>query len=172
MRTTNAERVLEFESAALARFAELFDVFDDDVACLRDLIRQGGITQIGRGHTVVHPARRRFLPFGNIGIDVFSHAGGESDHIVIGDLLDLVDALDREIGMIANPQCFFFGDAGFSQLSLRFARKHLDLFPNGELVFKLPDLSHVGAGVTTNHRMSFRAHCRERAALTDRVNST
>ena len=38
MRTTNAERVLEFESAALARFAELFDVFDDDVACLRDLI--------------------------------------------------------------------------------------------------------------------------------------
>lgn len=56
VRTTNAERVLEFESAALARFAELFDVFDDDVACLRDLIRQGGIAQIGRGHAVVHPA--------------------------------------------------------------------------------------------------------------------
>ena len=54
--------------------------------------RQGepGVEHVGRGHAVVHPARRRPHPLGDV--------GEEGDHVVVGRPLELLGPLDGEAG--------------------------------------------------------------------------
>ena len=54
--------------------------------------RQGepGVEHVGRGQAVVHPARRRPHPLGDV--------GEEGDHVVVGGLLELLGPLDGEAG--------------------------------------------------------------------------
>ena len=151
VRAAHAQGFLELEGAALAGFAQLLHVFQDDVHRLGDLVGKGRVAQIGRGHAVVHPAAGRLLALGNVGVDVLGHVGGEGDNVVVRYLLDLVDALHREIGMGADPGGLFLGDARFAQLSLSFASQDLDLFPDLELVLQLPDGTHLRARVATDH---------------------
>ena len=147
----HAQRVLELEGAALARLTKLLHVGQDDVDCLGDLVGKRRVSQVAAGHAVVHPTRGLLLALRHIGIDVLGHVGGEGDDVVVGDLLDLVDALDGEVGVVANPLRLFFRDAGFPQLSLRLARQNLDFLPDGELVLKLPDGAHLRTRVAVDH---------------------
>ena len=55
---------------------------------LAHLQRLRGVDDVRRGETEVQPARRR--------ADVFGDRGGERDHVVLGGLLDLLDAGDVE----------------------------------------------------------------------------
>ena len=155
MSAAHAQRILEFESTALAGFTQLLNVLQNNVNCLGDLIRQSRITQIRRGHTIVNPTAWGLPTFRNVFIDAFSHVCGERNNIVIGNLFNFVDALNREVRMIANPLGFFLGDARLTQFSLSFACQHFDFFPNFELVLKLPDSAHFRTRITTNHVVSF-----------------
>ena len=157
MGTPDAQRVFELERATLAHLTELLDVLDDDVARLRDLIAQRHIAQIRRGHTVVHPTTGLFLPFGDVGVDVFGHIREERNDIVIGNLFDFVDTLDGEVGMRTNPRGLFFRDARSPQLGLRFTGKDLDFLPNLELVLQLPNGTHRRTRIAINHEASFLA---------------
>ena len=147
----HAQRVLELEGAALARLAKLLHVGQDDVNRLGDLVGKRRVSQVAAGHAVVHPTRGLLLALRHIGIDVLGHVGGEGDDVVVGDLLDLIDALNGEVGVVANPLRLFFRDAGFPQLSLRLARQNLDFLPDGELVLKLPDGAHLRTRVAVDH---------------------
>jgi hypothetical protein len=60
---------------------------------------------------------------------------------VVGDSLDLVDARDGEVGMVANPLRIFDRDARLAQFGLRFARAELDFLPNAELVLQILPIS-------------------------------
>jgi hypothetical protein len=107
----HAEGVLEFEGTALADFADFLHVVDDDVERLRDLVGQSRVAQVAARHAVVHPAGRLLFAFGHVGVDVFGHVGEEGDDVVVGDGLDFVDALDGEVGVVADPLRFLLGDA-------------------------------------------------------------
>ena len=157
MRAAHTQRLLEFEGATLADFAKFLHVGEDDVDSLRNLVAQRRIAQIGGGHAIVHPAARLLGPLGQVGIDILGHAGEESNDIMVGNGLDLVDALHREIGMRANPGSVFLRDARLTELGLRLACQNLDFLPDGELVLVGPDMPHLGAGIAWNHRSPFIA---------------
>jgi len=70
---------------------------------------------------------------------------------VVGYLFDLVDALNGEIGMLANPSSFFLGNARLAQFRLSLACQNFDFLPDLELVLELPDSTHLGARVATDH---------------------
>ena len=74
---------------------------------------------------------------------------------MVGDLLDLGDALGRAAGVIADPLGLLLGDARLTQLGLGLARQHLDLLPDVELVLKRPDMPHLGARVAVDHQRAF-----------------
>ena len=151
MGTANAQGLLELEGTAFAGFTELLHVIQNDVHSLGDLVGKGRVSQVGRSHAVMNPAARRLLALRNIGVDVLGHVGGEGDDIVVRYLLDLVDALNREVGMCTDPSGLFLGYARFTQLSLCLAGQDLNLFPDLELVLQLPDGAHLGARVATDH---------------------
>ena len=151
VRAAHAQRLLELERATFARLAQLLDVFEDDVDRLRDLVGQRRVAQVGRRHAVVHPAARRLLALRHVGVDV----RGERDDVVVRHLLDLVDALNGEVGMRADPRGLLLRDTGLPQLGLRLAGQHLDLLPDLELVLQLPDGAHCRARVTVDHAGPF-----------------
>ena len=156
MGTTHAQGVLEFKCTALAGFAELLHVGQNNVERLRDLVRQRGIAQVGRSHAIVHPTAGLFFAFGNIGIDVFSHVREERNNVVVRHGLNLGNTIDGEVRMVANPLCVFLGDAALPQLGLGLACEQLDFLPNVELVLKLPNGAHGRARVARNHTGPFR----------------
>ena len=148
---TDAQGVLKLEGAALAGLAETLDVVDDDVTSLRDLIGQGRVAQVGGGHAVVHPAGRLVGALGDVGVDVARHTGGERDDVVIRHFLNLVDLLNGEVGVIADPLGLLARDARLAELGLGLAGQNLDLLPNGEFVLKFPDATHFRTSVATDH---------------------
>ena len=151
MGAAHAQGFLELESATLAGFTQQGDVLQNDVQRLGNLIGKSRIAQVGRSHTVMNPTARRLGSLGNVGINVLRHVGGEGDYIVVGNLFDLVNALNGEVCMLADPSSLFLGDARFAQLGLGFACQNLDFLPDLELVLELPNSTHFGAGVATDH---------------------
>ncbi len=97
------------------------------------------------------PAAGLGVVLAEIGVDVLGHVGEERDDVVVGDGFELVDALDFERGVRADVGSLLGGDAGLPQLGLRFAREHLDLLPDRELVLEVPDAGHLGTGVARDH---------------------
>ena len=104
----------------------------------------------------MHPTAGLFPTLGDVGVDVLGHARGEGDDVVVRDLLDLVDALNREVGVVADPLRLLLRDAGLAELGLSLARQHLDFLPDGELVLKLPDGAHGRTRVAVDHNGPFR----------------
>ena len=151
MGAADAQRVLELEGAALAGFTEALDVVDDDVASLGDLVGQGRVAQVGGGHAVVHPAGRLVFALGDVGVDVARHTGGERDDVVVRHFLDLVDLLNGEVGVVADPLGLLARDARLAELCLGLAGQNLDLLPNGELVLEFPDATHFRTSIATDH---------------------
>ena len=156
MRAAHAEGVALLERAALADLAEPADVGDEDVDRLRHLVAQRRVAQVRAGHAVVHPAARLGVALRDAGVDVLGHVGEERDDVVVGDGLELVDALDLERGGRADVRGLLGGDARLPQLGLRLAREDLDLLPDLELVLELPDAGHLGTGVARDHGEAFQ----------------
>ena len=117
---------------------QLLHVVDQDVGRLHHLHGERGVDDVGRGQPFVDVARGR--------ADVFGDVGQERDDVVVGGLLDFVDARDLEFGAA------FDGGEVFARDPAGFARQDLDLEPDAELVLVRPDLAHRLAAVASNHR--------------------
>ncbi len=136
MGTAGAERVALLEGATLANLAEFFDVLDNQVTGLGELVAQSRIAQVGAGHAIVNPAAGLGVALGNIGVDVLLHVGQEGNDVVARDFLDLIDLRLLKVGMVADPLGFVFRNADLAELRLGLAGQNLDLLPNGVLVLE------------------------------------
>ena len=93
----------------------------------------------------MHPAGRLVFALGDVGVDVARHTGGERDDVVVRHFLDLVDLLNGEVGVVADPL------GRLAELCLGLAGQNLDLLPNGELVLEFPDATHFRTSIATDH---------------------
>ena len=113
----------------------------------------------------MHPAGRLVGALGDVGVDVARHTGGERDDVVIRHFLNLVDLLNGEVGVIADPLGLLARDARLAELGLGLAGQNLDLLPNGEFVLKFPDATHFRTSVATDHaRFLSLAMCADASA--------
>ena len=151
----DAEGVALLEGAAEADLAELLHVLEDDVGRLDELVAQGGVAEVGAGHTEMDPAARLGLPLRHVAVDVLAHVGEERNDIVVGDRLDGVDLLLVEVGVLADPRRLLAGDADLTHLGVRLAGEDLDLLPDAVLVLEREDVAHLGTGVAVDHESSF-----------------
>ena len=149
--TAHAQGVALLERAAAADLSELAHILDDDVGRLDELVAQGGVTQVGAGHTVVDPAAGLGLALRNLGVDVLAHVGEEGDDVMMGDRLDSVDLGPIEPGVFTNPGSILFGDAALAEFGLGLTGEHLNLLPNGVLVLEREDVGHLRTGVAIDH---------------------
>ena len=100
-----------------------------------------GVDDVVGGESVVEPAGMR--------ADDFGDGGGEGDDVVADLGFDLVDALDAEVGALADGVGGVFGDeAGFGE---GLGGGDFDGEPGAEAVFVAPDAGHLGAGVARDH---------------------
>ncbi len=137
--TTHAQGVLEFKRTALAGFAELLHVVQNDVERLGDLVAQRGVAQVGASHAIVHPTAGLFFAFGN-SASIYSAMfvrNAMTSWLVTSSISS--NSIDGEVGVVANPLCVFLGDAALPQLGLGLACEQLDFLPNVELVLKRED---------------------------------
>ena len=155
MGATGTERVALLEGAALANLAEFFDVLDNQVTGLGELVAQSRIAQVGAGHAIVNPAAGLGVALGDIGVDVLLHVGQESNNVVARDFLDLVDLCLLKVGVVADPLGFVFRNADLAELRLGLTGQDLDLLPNGVLILEGEDVSHLRAGIAIDHSGSF-----------------
>ena len=93
MGAADGRREFVLARAALERGVELIDVGDQQVGGAHQLHVEAGVEHVGRGHALVHEAR--------LGADDLGEMGEEGDDVVLGLALDLVDARDVELGVLA-----------------------------------------------------------------------
>ena len=80
---------------------------------------------------------------------VFGDSGRERDDVVLGDLLDLLDAIDAETGAGANlARRIFRNDPGTGH---RIDRGQFDLQPGLVLPLVAPDATHFRMRITPDH---------------------
>jgi hypothetical protein len=141
VRAAHHQRVLELVCAPFADLAEARDVLDDDVDRLCHLEAQRRVAEVRARHAVVNVLA--------LLTDVLGHVGEERDHVVVGCALDLVDALHREAGLLADDRGGLHRDD--AELRLRPAREDLDLLPDLVFVGERPDPAHLRARVAFDH---------------------
>ena len=135
---------LVLEGAPLQRGQHLVDVGEQQVGGARELHVEAGVEHVGRGHALVHEAR--------LGADDLGEMGQESDDVVLGLALDLVDAGDVEGGVLGLAQIVLAASLGIdAELGQGVGRMRLDLEPDLEARLRLPDRGHFRAGIAGNH---------------------
>ena len=149
VRAADRRRHLVLVSAALQRGEQRVDVGDQDVARPLQLHGEAGVEHVRARHALMDEARIR--------ADELGEMGEEGDHVVLGDALDLVDALDVELRLAAllpdRLRRLLRDDAEFGQ---RVAGVGLDLEPDAEARLGRPDRGHLGAGIAGDHRSGSR----------------
>ncbi len=83
--------------------------------------------------------------------DRFSQVGGEGDNIVVGRLLDFVDALDRELRAALDLLQRVTGNR--AHLGVNFADRDLHVQPFLKFGLLRPERAHFGQGVAIDHRV-------------------
>ncbi len=144
MAAADGDGVLVLEGALLQRRQKRIEVGEQYVARAGELHRETGVEHVGRGHALVDETRVR--------PDEFGEMGEKGDHVVLGDALDLVDALDVELrraALLPDGLCRFLrDDADFGQ---RIAGMRLDLEPDTEAGLRRPDGDHIRARIAWDH---------------------
>ena len=98
--------VFELPGAAFEDFGEALEILGDDLRRLADEQGLRGVDDVVGSESVVEPAGMR--------ADDFRDGGGEGDDVVADLGFDLVDALDAEVGALADGVGGVFGDeSGF-----------------------------------------------------------
>ena len=134
-------RVFEFPGAALEHLGEALQILRDDFRGLVDQQGLRGVDYIVGSESVVEPAGVR--------ADDFGDGRGEGDDVVADFGFDFVDALDVEVGALADGFGGVFGDE--SGLGEGFGGGDFDGQPGAEAVFVAPDAGHLGAGIARDH---------------------
>ena len=144
----DGDGVLVLEGALLQRRQKRVEIGEQDVAGARKLHGEAGVEHVGRGHALVDEARIR--------ADEFGEMREEGDHVMLGDALDLVDAIDIELrraALLPDRLRRFLRD--HADLGKRVAGMRLDLEPDAEAGFRRPDGDHVRARVAGDHSRRF-----------------
>ena len=119
------------------------------IAGARELDGEAGVEHVARRHALVGEAA--------LGADVFGDAGEEGDDVVLHLALDLVDAGDVELALLAVVVGGALRDR--AEFGHRLHGERLDLEPDAVAALGLPDRHHFGACVTRNHgRLMATAH--------------
>jgi hypothetical protein len=140
----DADGHLVLERPALQSGQQQVDAFEQQVGGARQLHGEAGVQHVRAGHALVQEA--------GLGADDFRHVGQEGDDVVLGDALDLVDAVavpdcvaalfpDRLGGQLGDDPKFGHGVGGVG----------LDLEPDLVLGLAGPDGGGFGAGVAADH---------------------
>ena len=176
VRAADAERVLELEGAALARLAQLLDVFQDEVDGLRDLVGERGVAQVGRRHAVMYPTARGLGALRHVGVDVLGHVRGEGDDVVVRHLLYLVYALHGEVRVRADPRGLLLRDAGLPSSAWASQASTSISFQISNLFCSFPDGAHRRTRVAVDHALTpslaARFPCRRALPFSDVVKHT
>ncbi len=123
-------------------FSERVQVSQDQVAGLPHLERLSRIDDVGGRHPEMHPARG--------GSDLLGDGGREGDHVVLGDLFDLLDAADVEGAALADVACGLRrNDAGGSH---GFGGRGLHQQPGLVPTLVAPDPAHFRMCVALDHQ--------------------
>ena len=142
--TADHGRVFEFPGAAFQHGGKLFQIGGDNRRRLLDQQGLRSIDYVVRSQAVVKPAGVRS--------DDLGHGGGEGDDVVADFGFDLGDAVQVEVGPLANGAGGVLGHhAGFGQ-SLR--GRDFDRQPGAKAILIAPDAAHVGAGIAWDQRVS------------------
>ena len=121
------------------------DAGADDGGGFFELEGLGGVDDVGGGEAVVEPA-------GVLGVvDVLGDGGGEGDDVVADLGLDLVDAVDGEVALVADGVGGGLRDE--AELGEGLGGGDFDREPAAVFVGVGPDAAHRGASVTGDHRL-------------------
>ena len=133
------------EGPRLQRRQHPVDVGDQQVGGAGELNVEAGVEHVGRGHALVHEPR--------LGADNFRQMREESDDIVLGFALDLVDPGDIENDTAGlGPDHLRSLSRDHAEFRQRIRRMRLDFEPDLEAGLGRPDRGHFRAGVAGNHR--------------------
>ena len=139
----DAGGLLEFERAALQDGEELLEVLLQDGVRLPEQVTIGSVHDVGGGESVMDPFA--------LGAEALADGPGEGDHVVTGDLLDLLDAVHAEGGGGADLVHVLPGDD--AKLAPGFTGKDFDFEVGSELVLFGPDVPHHFTGIALDHRL-------------------
>ena len=160
VRAADGERVLVLPGAALKRLHQALDVGDQQIGAARELDREAGVEHVGGGEACMHVAR--------LGADDLGQMGEERDDVVLDLALDRVDARDVELGVLALVPDFLGGFLGHqTELGHGVGGVRLDLEPDAEARFRLPDFCRLGAAVARDHQAAARDEAARRAEMRD-----
>ena len=146
MRSANLHGVLVLECALVEGCGQFSDPSPDQRGGLFHHQGLSGIHDIVGGQTIVQPAGGLGVTGGGHG---FSDIRSKRDNIVPDLVLDFVDAVDGEVGMLTEQTSGILRDfAGFGQ---RLGGRQLDLEPLTEPIVFTPDTAHFGPCIAGNH---------------------
>ena len=137
----DARRAPVFARAAFERREQRVEVGEEEVRSARQLDREAGVEDIGRGHAAVHEPR--FLA------DMLRHRCQERDDIVFDLSLNGVDAPDFETPPLGDHGRDAAGDR--PQPLLRLAGVAFDIQPDSEPRLRRPDRGHCGPRIAGDH---------------------
>ncbi len=143
VRSSDLWCVLEFMRTTLQHREQHIDLLQQNVAGITQQQRVRGINYIGRSQTVMNEARGF--------TDRFRQIRGEGDHVMVGCLLDLMDARDRKLCAHFDLLQRLARDR--SHLSVYFANGNFHVEPFLELGLFSPERAHFGKCVSFNHRL-------------------
>ena len=137
----HADRLLVLKGAFFQCRKQVVEIGEKDIAGLGQLYRETGIEHVRGGHALVQEARRFSHMLG--------HIGKKGDDVVLGFLLDFIDARHLEAPLFPHRPGGVLGDD--AQFGLGVAGVGFDFEPYLELVFGFPDSGHFGPGIAWNH---------------------
>jgi hypothetical protein len=118
------------------------EILQDEIARRAHLQRLGGVDDVGRRQAEMEPPRRR--------ANVLRHRGRKRDHVVLGCLLDFLDAGDVEGATLPD----ITGGVGRDDSGARHRVRggNLYLQPRFVLVLVAPHATHFRVGIASDHR--------------------
>ena len=138
---SDGDCVLVLVGARLEGGEQRVEIGDQDVGGLRELDVEAGVEHVGGGEARMQVAR--FRP------DMLGDGGEEGDDVVLHLPFDGVDPLDVEAAALFGGLRRRLGDKPQPRHGL--GGIDLDLEPDAEFGFRLPDAGHLGAAVAGDH---------------------
>ena len=138
------DRGLVLEGALFQCGEQAVETGGQHIGSAHELHVEAGVEDIGGGKAQMHEA--------GFGSHMLGKVGQESDDVMLGDALDLVDAGDIELGLRALlPDDLGCRHGNEPELRHGGGGVRLDLEPDAETRLRFPDLRHLGARVARDH---------------------
>ena len=144
MRSTDHRRPPMLDRTISDRVAQRVKVLQNQVAGFAHLQRQRCVDDIRRGQAEMEPSRRRS--------DLFCHRRRKGNHVVLGRLLDLLDARDIESAALANVRAASAGTMPAAAIASAAATSNEQ--PGLITTLIAPDSTHFRVCIARDHSKS------------------